>query len=68
MSSAFAARLRWGFLVGTIITGVLMAKDIIFGEWQGFGSVRVVTLTLAIFITAFLWAWLAGRFGNHDDA
>ncbi len=68
MSEGFAARLRWGLLVGLCVAGTLMAKDILFGEWQGFDSVRVVTLTLSIFITAFLWAWLAGRFGRRDDA
>lgn len=66
MNSPFSIRFRWGLLVGALIAGGIVAKDIVLGEWQGFDTVRMVTLGLTIIISAAIWAWLTGRIGNRD--
>lgn len=66
MKSAFAIRFRWGLLVGALIAGGIIAKDIVLGEWQGFDTVRMVTLGLTVVIAALIWAWLTGRMGKTD--
>ncbi len=66
MKSSFAIRFRWGLLVGALIAGGIIAKDIVLGEWQGFDTVRMATLGLTILIAAAIWAWLTGRIGNRD--
>ncbi len=66
MTSPFAIRFRWGLVFGALITGGIVAKDILLGEWQGFDTVRMITLGLTIIISAAIWAWLMGRIGNRD--
>jgi hypothetical protein len=66
VNSPFAIRFRWGLLVGALIAGGIVAKDIVLGEWQGLDTVRMLTLGLTVLIAAAIWAWLMGRIGNRD--
>ena len=68
MKGDFASRLRWGFLVGVLIAGGIIAKDVLLGEWDELGLVEILTLVLAVLISAFAWAWLSSKFGGNDDA
>ena len=68
MKGDFASRLRWGFLVGLLIAGAIVVKDVVLGEWDELSLVKVLTLALTVLISAFTWAWLSGKIGRDSDA
>ena len=68
MKGDFATRLRWGFLVGLLIAGGIVVKDVVLGEWDELGLVKILTLVLTVLISAFAWAWLSGKIGRDSDA
>jgi hypothetical protein len=68
MKTDFASRLRWGFLVGLLIAGGIVVKDVVLGQWDELGPVKFATLVVTVLISAFAYAWLSGRFGRNDDA
>lgn len=64
----YVSRLRWGFIVGLLIALGILAKDIVLGEWDELGPVKILTLVLTVLISAFAWAWLSGKFRRDGDA
>ena len=68
MKGDFISRLRWGLLVGLLIAGGIVVKDVVLGEWDELGPIKILTLILTILISAFAWAWLSGKIGRDSDA
>ena len=68
MKGDYATRLRWGFIFGLLIAAAVVAKDVLLGEWSELNPVKLLTLVLTVLISAFVWAWLSGKFGKDDDA
>lgn len=68
MKGDFATRLRWGFLVGLLIAGGIVVKDVVLGQWDALGPVKILTLVLTVLISAFAWAWLGGKIRKDSDA
>lgn len=68
MKPEFAARFRWGLLIGLLLTLGIIAKDLWLGTFEGLDSAKVGTLLATIFIAALLWAWIGGYVRRNDDA
>ncbi len=68
MKGDYVSRLRWGFVFGLLIALGVVAKDIVLGDWDQLGPIKILTLALTVLISAFAWAWLSGKFGRDDDA
>jgi hypothetical protein len=64
----FATRLRAGLLVGLFVAFGIIAMDIMLGKWEGLRPERLLTLVIAVMVTAMLWAFLTGLQRKDDDA